>query len=81
VTNQKLAQRPSSLDGVVLGLLDNNKPGSEAFLRHAASLLGQRYELRDVVWAKKDDPTRFAPPEVLSALGSKVEVVIAAIGD
>ena len=81
MTSQKLAPRPRSLDGQVLGLLDNNKPGGEAFLRHAAFMLGERYELRDVVWAKKDDPTRFAPPVVLSVLGSKVDCVIAAIGD
>jgi len=81
VTSQKLAQRPSSLDGQVLGLLDNNKHGGEAFLRHAASMVGQRYALRDVVWAKKGDPTRFAPPAVLSELASRADVVIAAIGD
>ena len=81
MTGQKLAQRPSSLDGQVLGLLDNDKHGGEAFLRHAAFMLGQRFALRNVVWARKDDPTRFAQPAVLSDLASKADVVIAAIGD
>jgi hypothetical protein len=70
-----------SLDGHVLGLLDNSKHGSDKFLRYIAEALKNKYALRDVVWAKKKDPTKFAPPDVLSGLASQADFVVAAIGD
>jgi hypothetical protein len=64
-----------------LGLLDNSKHGGAAFLEAIARLLTQRFQLGDVVWAKKDDPTRFAPQAILDDLASKADIAVAAIGD
>ena len=41
----RLAQRPATLDGKVIGLFANNKPHSEDLLRRIAAIIGERYDI------------------------------------
>ena len=45
----RLAQRPASLDGKVIGLFSNNKPHSEDLLRRIAAIIGERYDIAGTV--------------------------------
>jgi len=80
-TSAMLAVRPTTLDGCVLGLLDNNKQGGRTLLGEIARLLGERFNLRGVVWASKAEPTTMAQDDVLAGLARDAAVVVTAIGD
>ncbi len=75
------AERPVSLDGLVLGVLDNNKHGSKVFLEKVVELLRARFNLRDVVWASKLEPTWPADSKLLEGFIPRADVFITAIGD
>ena len=55
----KLAPRPESLNGKVLGLLNNSKVNAEALLDQIADLLADRYEFANIV--KRSKPTASRP--------------------
>jgi len=84
----KLAPRPGSLDGKVVGLLPNWRPSAVEVLRAIGTLLQERYRLKDLVM---EQPVRELPirtgklldtmREQLDALSRRVDVVITATGD
>ena len=84
----KLAPRPATLDGKVLGLLPNWRPSAVHILKSLGELLGERYKLKDVVMSQ---PVRELPlragklldtmKEQLDSMVGKVDVVLVASGD
>ncbi len=84
----KLAPRPASLDGKIVGLLPNWRPSAVEILRAIGTLLGERYRLRDLV---VEQPVRELPIRTgklldtmrnqLDELAQRVDVVITATGD
>lgn len=83
----KLAARPASLDGKVLGLLPNWRPSAVHVLRAVSILLEKRYRLKAVVM---EQPLREPPPgtKVLDSVRGKlddiarrIDVLITATGD
>ena len=79
--NTGIAPRPGSLDGLVIGLLSNNKPNSELLLRDVADLVGQQYAVKDVVEANKGSHRIPAPAEMIADLADRCDVVITATAE
>jgi hypothetical protein len=76
-----IAPRPHSLDGLVIGLLSNNKPNSELLLRDVADLVKQQYEVKDIVEANKGSHRIPAPAEIITYLAERCDVVITATAE
>jgi hypothetical protein len=84
----KLAPRPASLDGQVVGLLPNWRPSAVHILKAVGALLEERYRLKAVVM---EQPVRELPirtgklldtmGEKLDDLARRVDVAITATGD
>lgn len=84
----RLAPRPATLDGRIVGLLPNWRPSAVEILRAIGILLGERYRLRDLV---VEQPVRELPirtgklldtmRDQLDELAQRVDVVITATGD
>lgn len=84
----KLAPRPASLDGKIVGLLPNWRPSAVEILRAIGGLLQERYTLKGLVL---EQPVRELPirtsrlldtmREQLDDLARRVDVVITATGD
>ena len=79
--NTGIAQRPGTLDGLVIGLLSNNKPNSELLLRDVANLIKKQYAVKDVVEANKGSHRIPAPAEMIAELAEQCDVVIAATAE
>jgi hypothetical protein len=88
LSGSKLAPRPSTLDGKVLGLLPNWRPSAKHILRSLGELLQERYKLKEVIM---EQPVRELPlrdgklldtmKERLDSLVARCDVVITASGD
>lgn len=84
----KLAPRPATLDGMVVGLLPNWRPSAIHVLKSIGDLLQERYRLKAVIM---EQPVRELPlragklldtmKEQLDSLVGRVDVVITASGD
>lgn len=80
-----LAIRPATLDGKVLGLLDNGKPNAGRLVAAVGELLAARYRLAGVVKrSKSEGPLGAAgplPDEMRADLIRRCDLVVNAIGD
>lgn len=77
-----LATRPSSLEGLRVGMLDNSKWNAGALLRHTVAVLEESVgPLGEVTFAKKASFSSNAAPEVHQQLIDGSDVVVTAIGD
>ncbi len=70
----------SSLNGAVIGLLDNAKIGTARLYDHLAALLRERHGVREVIRRRKPDASRPVPEEVLGEL-SAADAVVSGVGD
>jgi hypothetical protein len=75
----ELAERPSSLNEVRLGILSNSKPNGDLLLQTIQHALAQRFHFTEIIYRHKGTSTP-APLEVLDELVQCV-VVLNAIGD
>ena len=80
-TEAVLAKRETSLDGKVLGLLNNSKVNGDRLLALVRDELGARYDLREVVVMTKAGASTTADEAMLDALAARCDVVVTAIGD
>ena len=76
----RLAAPLASLDGALVGLLDNAKIGTARFYDHLEVLLRARFGVREVMRRRKPDASRPAPAELLGEL-SAADAIISGIGD
>jgi hypothetical protein len=84
----KLAPRPASLDGKIVGLLPNWRPSAVEVLRAIGALLQERYKLKELIM---EQPVRELPirtgklldtmRQQLDDLARRVDVVVTATGD
>ena len=74
------ARRPSSLQDALIGMLDNGKVNTDQIFRFVADGLRERYGVREVVWRRKHDFSRPAPPELLAELRA-CDAILTGIGD
>ena len=76
----RLAAPLASLDGALLGLLDNAKIGTARFYDHLEALLRERYGVREVMRRRKPDASRPVPADLLGEL-SAADAIVSGIGD
>ena len=76
----RLAAPLVSLDGALVGLLDNAKIGTARFYDHLEALLRDRYGVREVIRRRKPDSSRPAPAALLGEL-SAADAIVSGIGD
>lgn len=76
----RLARPLPSLQGAVVGLLDNTKVGTARFYDHLAEILRTRFGVRDFIRRRKPDLSRPAPAQVLAEL-SGADAIVSGIGD
>jgi hypothetical protein len=76
----RLAAPLASLDGALIGLLDNAKIGTARFYDHLEALLRARFGVREVLRRRKPDSSRPAPADVLGEL-SAADAIVSGIGD
>jgi hypothetical protein len=76
----RLAAPLASLDGALIGLLDNAKIGTARFYDHLEAMLRERFGVREVMRRRKPDSSRPAPAAVLAELGA-ADAIISGIGD
>ena len=76
-----IADRPTSLDSVRLGLLANGKLNSEEMLTALHDVLADRFEFGSVVERNKHNASRPCPEEIINELVEQCDVVITSSGD
>ena len=76
----RMAPALATLDGTVIGLLDNAKIGTERFYDFLAEILKSRYGAREFIRRRKPDASRPVPKEMLAELAG-ADAVVSAIGD
>ncbi len=79
--NQRPAARPASLDGAVLGLVNNGKTRGREILQRVAENLRARHRIRGTILVTKPDSSFPASPEDVEMLAADATAIIAAIGD
>ena len=76
----RLAPPLASLDGALVGLLDNAKVGTAGYFDHLEAILRERFGVREVIRRRKPDSSRPAPAELLGEL-SAADAIVSAVGD
>ena len=76
-----LAKGVASLDGLVVGLLNNSKAGSRPFLDRVAELLRRDHGVSRIVRYDKAAAALPAPDDMLEAAARECDVVINGIAD
>lgn len=75
------ARRPSSLDGLRIGFLDNTKAPVDLIMAYLAARVAENVRDVTVFQVSKQHPSLPAEPEVYAALAANADVVINALGD
>ena len=75
-----LAPPLASLDGALVGLLDNAKIGTARFYDYLEAMLRERFGVREVIRRRKPDSSRPAPADLLGEL-SAADAIVSGIGD
>ena len=70
----------ATLEGAVVGMIDNAKIGTERFFDHVADILKSEYGVREFIRRRKPDATRPVDPEMLAEM-SGADAILSAIGD
>ena len=76
----KMAAPLLSLDGAIVGLLDNSKIGTERFYDHVEDILRTRFGVREFIRRRKPDSSRPVPAATLGEL-SGADAILSAVGD
>lgn len=76
-----LARGVPTLDGRVIGLLDNSKSGTRPFLDRAEELLLREHGVSRIIRYDKKAAALPAPDEMLEAAARECDVVINGIAD
>jgi hypothetical protein len=76
----RMAAPLTSLNGALVGLLDNAKIGTARFYDHLEAILRERFGVREVIRRRKPDSSRPAPADLLGEL-SAADAIVSGIGD
>ena len=75
------AQRLTTLANKRLGILWNNRTGTDRLLNHVVELLHQKYNFAEVYFTKKMFIGNAAPAEIIDDLVARVDAVVVGVGD
>lgn len=78
---QPLAARKGDLAGARLGLLDNGKPNSGAYLDLLGAVLQEAYGAEVVMRLRKPGMGQVAPAEMITLLAEHCDAVVTGVGD
>ena len=76
----RMAPPLKSLEGAVIGMIDNAKINTSRLLDHIADILKTQYGVREFLRVRKPDATKPVPPEMLLGI-SAADAIVAATGD
>jgi hypothetical protein len=76
----RMAHRLESLEGVVLGVLDNHKVNADRLFQHVERTLRERYGVREVLWRRKHNFSAPAPAELIAELAA-CDAIVTGVGD
>jgi hypothetical protein len=76
-----LSQRPATLDGLRLGVLDNTKWNANRLLRKTVAKLREQISLTAVNYYRKESFSKQADPALIAAITAHNDIVVTAIGD
>ena len=76
-----LNDRPQSLAGKTLGLLENSKANSDKVLQELANILTEKHGLKEVFMLSKHSASLPTKPEVIQQALDKVDILITGVGD
>lgn len=76
-----MAPRLDSLEGKVVGLLDNTKANADVFLSRVEELLREKFRVAEIIRWRKPTASRAMPDRVLEQLTARCDLVINAFGD
>lgn len=76
-----LASRPASLDGAVIGLVNNGKTRGREILQRVAENLEAGHRVRGTILVTKPSTSLPAPATDVGMLAADATAIIAAIGD
>ncbi len=77
----ELNERPTSLAGKTLGLLENSKANSDKVLNEIAQILTDKHGLKEVLMFSKHSASLPTKPEVIQQALDKVDLLITGVGD
>lgn len=69
-----------SLEGMVIGMIDNAKIGTQRLFDHIADILRADYGVREFLRVRKPDASKPVPPQMLAGI-SAADAVLTATGD
>lgn len=76
----RLAPPLASLNGALIGMIDNSKIGTARYFDFIEEILKKEHGVREVIRRRKPDSSRPVPPQMLAEL-SGADAMLAAIGD
>jgi hypothetical protein len=76
-----MAVRPQNLEGKVLGIVWNSKPGGDVLLEAFAEKLNRRFKLGRILRHKKPGSSRGIATESLDELSAGCDFVLVGLGD
>jgi hypothetical protein len=73
--------RFTSLQGKIIGVLDNSKPNADKLAERLAVLLQERYGVAKVITRRKLTAQQGAPKQYIEELAAQTDFVLAGLGD
>ena len=77
----RLNDRPNSLQGKTLGLLENSKANSDKVLHELGRILQEKYGIKEVRQFSKHSASLPTKPETIQEMLDGVDVLITGVGD
>ena len=77
----RLAPRPSCLEGLRIGLVENTKFNADTLLLRLAERLGRRYGMTVAHMARKRSPSHEVDEPAIGVLKERSDFVVSGIGD
>ena len=76
-----LSERPATLDGLRLGVLDNTKWNANRLLRKTVAKLQEEVSFAAVNYYRKESFSKEADPALIATIAVDNDIVVTAIGD
>jgi hypothetical protein len=75
-----MARRLASLDGALIGVLDNRKVNADRIFQYVEQRLREQHGVREVIWRRKHNFSSPAPSAMIAELAA-CDAIITGIGD